>query len=140
MTNQEKKAYLRKYQEAERESSRLEEEIARWYSKAEKTTSVISQVPGGGGCDRLQGAVEEIDGLAIRLGEQRIKSVQTRQDVDRAIQSVTGERLQRLLRYRYIDGMSWKDISRTMNYVERHITRMHGEALNTMSLNVLSEV
>lgn len=133
MTNQEKKVYLKKYQEAERESSRLEEEIARWYSKAEKTTSVISQVPGGGGCDRLQGAVEEIDGLAIRLGEQRIKSVQTRQDVDRAIQSVTGERLQRLLRYRYIDGMTWEAIAEKMECSERWIYKLHRWALSAIS-------
>ena len=48
MTNQEKKAKLNQYREAEAESSRLEQEIIKWYSKAEKMTTAVKLVPGGG--------------------------------------------------------------------------------------------
>ena len=52
MTNQEKKAKLNQYREAEAEASRLEQEITKWYSKAEKMTTAVRLVPSGGAAGR----------------------------------------------------------------------------------------
>lgn len=49
MTNQEKKAELNQYREAEAEAARLEREICRWRSKAEKVTTAFKMLPGRGG-------------------------------------------------------------------------------------------
>lgn len=76
MTSQEKKEQLLKYREAEKESERLEQEIARWYSKAEKMTTIIKMVPGGGDGGRsIETAIEEVDALAGELAESRRKAV-----------------------------------------------------------------
>ena len=34
-----------------------------------------------------------------------------------------------ILRYRYIDGLSWEEISARLNYSKRNVTRIHGRAL-----------
>ena len=52
MTNQEKKAKLNQYREAEAESSRLEQEITKWYSKAEKLTTAVRIITSGGAAGR----------------------------------------------------------------------------------------
>jgi DNA-directed RNA polymerase specialized sigma24 family protein len=38
----------------------------------------------------------------------------------------------RLMRGRYIEGDSWKQIANKMNYGKRHITRMHGRILRKL--------
>lgn len=142
MTNQEKKAKLNRYQEAEAEAARLEGEIARLYSKAEKTTSTLSMVPGGGnGENKIEAAIEAIEGLASDLGEKQVKATKIRRDIEDAIASVPDERLRRLLRYRYIDGMKWERIRAVMGFEDvRQVYRLHGDALCAVSLNVMLEV
>lgn len=134
MTNQEKKEELNKYLEAEAQSARLTGEIARLYSKAEKTTATLSMVPGGGsGENKIEAAVEAIEALAVELGEKQLKATRIRRDIEDAIAAVPDERLRRLLRYRYIDGMKWERIAGVMGYEQRHVTRLHGDALTAIS-------
>ncbi|WMJ84551.1 hypothetical protein ACS3UN_06625 [Oscillospiraceae bacterium LTW-04] len=61
MTNIEKKAFLRRYGDNEREIKRLEEEISRWESRAEKVTASYSLAPAHGtDGDKVQVAVDNI--------------------------------------------------------------------------------
>lgn len=46
MSSQEKKNFLMRYRDCEREIVRLEEEIARWQSRAERITAGYSPAPG----------------------------------------------------------------------------------------------
>lgn len=74
MTNQEKKAKLNQYREAEAEAARLDLEITRLYSCAERATMVLKRTPGGGGDGRtLERAVEAIVDMADKLGAERLK-------------------------------------------------------------------
>ena len=59
MSSQEKKNFLMRYRDCEREIVRLEEEIARWQSRAERITAGYSPAPGAHGetRDRIQEAV-----------------------------------------------------------------------------------
>ena len=131
MTNQEKKAKLNQYREAEAESSRLEQEIIKWYSKAEKMTTAVKLVPGGGeGGRSLENSIEAIDALAGRLGEP----VRLRREIEDVIAAVPDGRLRMLLRYRYIDGMTWERIAVNMCMDARWIRRLHGRALSVLTL------
>ena len=148
MTNQEKKAKLNQYREAEAEAARLDLEITRLYSCAERATMVLKRTPGGGGDGRtLERAVEAIVDMADKLGAERLKAIRLRREIEDAVASVPDGRLRMLLRYRYVDGMTWERIAVNMGYERRHITRLHGEALTAMqvkdedmSLNVPLEV
>lgn len=48
LTSWEKKAYLERYQEVDREIDRLCEELSRWRALAIKITPILSQEPAGG--------------------------------------------------------------------------------------------
>lgn len=135
MTNQEKKAKLNQYREAEAESSRLEQEIIKWYSKAEKMTTAVKLVPGGGeGGRSLENSIESIDALAGRLGDKRRETVRLRREIEDVIAAVPDGRLRMLLRYRYIDGMTWERIAVNMCMDARWIRRLHGRALSVLTL------
>lgn len=130
MTSQEKKEQLLKYREAEKESERLEQEIARWYSKAEKMTTVIKLVPGGAGGGRsVENAIDEIDSLKNELAERRQKEVKLRRAIGAAIEAVDDEKCRRLLCYKYIDGLTWEEVAEAMDMSPRGATKMHGRAL-----------
>ena len=135
LTNQEKKAKLNQYREAEAEASRLEQEITKWYSKAEKMTTAVRLVPSGGAAGRsLENSIEAIDALAGRLGDKRRETVRLRREIEDVIAAVPDGRLRMLLRYRYIDGMTWTHIERQMGYERTQIWRLHGRALESINM------
>ena len=136
MNKQEKIAYLRKYREYGAEIERLEEEIARWRARAEKTTTTVKDVPVqcSGGRDRLQDSVIEIDQVVTVLAEAQRKLARARISIERAISTVAEDRLQRLLRYRYIDGMTWEAIAVKMSYSYMQIYRLHKKAKSEIML------
>ena len=126
MTNQEKKAYLLRYRDNEREIRRLQEEILRWESQSRKTTVSFG---GAGGEDRLQVAVEKIVRLQNRLTQQVIERVRLREQIEDAIASVEDERLRLLLRYRYIEGWTWEHIAVELDNSYQWVCHLHGMAL-----------
>ena len=131
MTSQEKKEMLLQYRAAEREEKRLEAEIQRWRSRAEKMTSGYGGTPSGGGDGRsLENTMAHIDDLTRQLANQRDRLVTLRQEIGMAIDSVPDARLRELLRLRYIDGLSFEQIAVRMNYSWRQVIRLHGAALS----------
>ena len=131
MTNQEKKAYLGRYRDNEREIRRPEEEILRWESLSRKTTTTMGAAGGGSnGEDKLQAAVEKIVRWQNRLTLQLAERVRLREEIEAAIGTVEDERLRLLLRYRYIDGLTFERIAVELNYSWRQICNLHGKALN----------
>ena len=135
MTNQEKKAYLSRYRDNEREIRRLQEEILRWESLAGRTTVSFGGAGGSNGEDRMQAAIEQIVALQNRLTLQLEQQVQVRDGIEAAIGTVPEERLRLLLRYRYIEGWTWERIAVEMNYAYRNVTRLHGQALADMKMS-----
>ena len=57
-------------------------------------------------------------------------------EADRLIHSLSDRTLREVLERRYLLYQKWEDIAEAMGYTVRHITRLHGEALQKMSLNV----
>lgn len=49
--------------------------------------------------------------------------------VESVINSLEDATLKAVLLYRYIEGMNWDEIALKMNYTERHMHRIHAEAL-----------
>lgn len=136
LTNQEKKRYLLRYRNNEAEINRMAEELTRWESKARRVTSNWGDTPGGRSeqSDRVQVCVEHIIKLQNQLAEQIDLGVQLRESIEAAISAVDDERLQLLLRYRYIDGMTWEKIAVTMRLDYRWVLRLHGKALIKLTI------
>ena len=108
-------------------------------------TTAVKLVPSGGAAGRsLENSIEAIDALAGRLGDKRRETVRLRREIEDVIAAVPDGRLRMLLRYRYIDGMTWERIAVNMNFKDvRHVYRLHGSALSLISeksLNVMVQV
>ncbi len=136
MTNQEKKDFLNRYRDNEREIRRLRNEIQRWKDSA-YITSVKYTGAGGGtdGQDKLQVNVERLVRLQNRLTAQMRARIQLRDEIEDAIESVPDDRLQLLLRYRYIEGLTFERIAVELNYSWRQTVRMHGRALSELKMS-----
>ena len=134
MTNQDKKAYLRGYLEAGREIDRLQEELARCQSLAAKITPTISDVPGGHGENRLQTAVEKIAELENQIAAKIDEWRAARDKIVEVINTVEDYRLRSILLQRYVQGKTFEQIAVSMHYDYRWITRLHGRALQKLTL------
>ncbi len=135
MTNSEKKAYLRQYGDNEREIRRLEEELARWESRAEKVTASYSLAPARGGeGDKVQLAVEHIAEIKAMLYDRLTDATELRRSIQAAINSTGNGRLKNLLEYRYIDNFTFERIAVEMDVSWRYVLRLHGDALTLIKI------
>lgn len=130
MTNQDKIKYLKQYRTNELETTRLQEELVRWDSKACKVTTGFSSTPAGGaGADKIQLCVEKIVEIQNQLTAQMIAGADLRSNIGSAIDSVPDIRLRQLLRYRYIDGMTWERVAVSIGCSWQNTHKMHRKAL-----------
>ncbi len=135
MTNAEKKHYLGQYKIADNQIDQLLEELARWKAKSTAVSPVYSDVPKGhNGADRMADAVARIVELEDEITERIDALVNMRRQIEADIATVPDGRLQQLLRYRYIDGMTWERIAVEMHYSYMQVCRLHGRALDEMML------
>lgn len=135
MTSQEKKEFLSRYLEILAEEKDIREEIAYWESKAQKVTSSWSAVPSGGeGSDKVQTGAIKIAELRESLIDKINQLVAVRIEIERAIGTVQDDTQRRLLRLRYIKGMTWEKITVEMNYTYQWVFELHGRALNKVEI------
>ncbi len=124
-----KKRFLGQYADNEREIRRLEEEICRWESRAQKMTAGYSHTPSHRGEDRVQSAVDEIVELRNLLYDRLVDATELRRQIAQAISVVPERRLRLLLEYRYIDGWTWEEVATALTLDYRWTLRLHDRAL-----------
>lgn len=135
MTNSEKKAFLRRYGDNEREIKRLEEEITRWESRAEKVTASYSLAPAhGADGDKVQVAVDNIAEVKAMLYDRLTDATELRRGIQAAIDTVEDGRLRNLLEYRYIDGLSWPKVAGKIHYEISQTYILHRIAIRTVEI------
>ena len=135
MTSQEKKEFLSRYLEIMAEEKDIREEIAYWESKAQKVTASWSAVPSGGkGSDKVQMGAIKIAELRESLIDKINQLVAVRIEIERAIGTVQDDTQRRLLRRKYINGLTLEQIAVEMHYSYVHTCRIHGYALSNIML------
>ena len=134
VTNAEKKAVLLEYQAIERRIKRLQSEKRGWLEKATAVSPNLSDMPKSGGTDKIQNAVCRIADIEQKINRDIDRKIDLRERIEAAICAIPDGRLRDLMRYRYIDGMTWEQIAVEMHYSYVHICRMHGQALAQIML------
>lgn len=135
LTSQEKKEFLSRYLEILAEEKDIREEISYWESKAQKVTSSWSAVPiGGKGSDKVQTGAIKIAELRESLIDKINHLVAVRIEIERAIGTVQDDTQRRLLRRKYINGLTLEQIAVEMHYSYVHTCRIHGYALSNIML------
>ena len=135
MRSQEKKKFLSRYLKVLAEEKDIREEIAYWESRAQKVTTSWSAVPGGGkGSDKVQTGAIKVAELRDSLMGKIEELAAVRAEIERAIGTVQDDTQRRLLRLRYIKGMTWEKVAIEMNYTYQWVCELHGRALNKVEI------
>lgn len=129
MDNKEKCRYLNQYRIMHIEIDQISEELQRWQDLATRISPSYSDMPHGGGNDKVQTAAVEVAELTDQLNEKIHQAVKMQQEIKELIGTIDDATLRRLMTYRYIHGKKWEEIAVLMNYDYRWILRLHGKAL-----------
>ena len=135
-TNNEKKAYLRRYIDSKRHEQVLLDELNTLESSYILPSKVIDDMPhGSGGDSDLSEFAARYDTLYRRIKDQYYHSMEIYAEISGAIEAMDGnEGLKTLLRYRYIQGLTWEQVAVNMHYSYRRITQLHGIALSVFKV------
>ncbi len=138
LTIAEKKTELEKYRDLWKDIKCLEDDILRLESAAEKVTSIISDLP------RVQSSKDKmvvVDDIIIKkekLQQKISEAMAKREYIENAIDRVDNSLYRRVLRYRYINGASFEEISVKENYNYKYITStIHPKALECIEFDSL---
>ena len=135
MTNAEKKAILLEYQAIERRINRLLDEKRGWMEKATAVNPVLSDMPKGGGTDKIQNAVCRIADIEADINREIDRQIDLRERIETAICAIPDGRLRDLMRYRYIDGLTWEKIAVNMEISYQWVCKLHGDALKEIEFS-----
>lgn len=133
MTNAEKKAYLNRYRELERQEAVLWAEYKAARLRYDSLRSpVYDGMPHEGTGDPT--AITAIKIAADRLEEKILEMIeakrQAREEIHQAIEALPTEAEKTVLYWRYIGGLSWEQVAVKCSYSYRHTLRVHGYALS----------
>lgn len=134
MTNAEKKDILLRYGFIERKISRLLEERRRWEDRALSLSRSFSDMPRGKSPDTISKSVCQIIELEQEIDRVIDETVELRRQIESAIAGLQDEKLCELLRYRYIEGMTWERVSEAMHMDVRWVLRLHRRALEKLTI------
>ena len=120
--------------------------INRKLLEVEQLESMINRVTPTLRADCVQGGTSDKVDSIIRLIELRTEAnelidqyVDTTREINRILDSMDDPLLAEILSERYIDGHTWEQIAANVNFQQRQVYRLHGQALQEfkkMSVNV----
>lgn len=135
MTDEEKRRWLRRYQDSLRRERELMQELETQRARATRTTAALTGMPGGAGDGQaLPRAVESIVDTQQELQAQINVCGATRREVAAALDQITDERDHEILRRRYLLGQKWEVIAYEMHMDYTNIWRRHRRALNNLAI------
>lgn len=127
------KEELRKFYSLRREADQLRDEVAE--------LKAIAASCGGGlnGMPRAPGAHSKVEDLVIRIDEavskyeaRIIKIIDLQIRIEEAIERLpTAEQM--LIRYRYLDGLTWEEVCVRLGYAWSQTHRLHAKALKDLT-------
>lgn len=130
MNNEEKKQYLRRYQVAKRREKLIQDAIAELRSSKTSPVGLGDGMPHGSGTSDLSGYAARLDELLRELAAEREMQMIVYREIRQQIGTVSDATEQEILSRRYLLGQSWEKIAVEMKYSYRHVTKLHGYALN----------
>ena len=136
-SNKRKKEYLNSYRDILELEKELSDEINRLRMDMQSPkSSALDSMPRRRNTEAdLSDYTVRIDTLLTRLQAAVDKRIMIRAEIGELLEQLP-ERENLLLYLRYIRGLSFRDISKRMQYEERQIYRIHGDALRHFPLRL----
>lgn len=132
--NEEKKRYLNGYRDCIRRERQLQEQIDELRSQQMFPSVNHDGMPQGNAHSDLSGYVARLDALISQLEQEQAMAVQQYKEIHDRIHKMQDGAEKEVLIRRYLMGKAWEQIAVEMNYTYRHVTRLHGTALQSFSL------
>lgn len=133
-SNDKKKEYLWRYRESVRMVARIESELIELRAMKSGIGISYDGMPSGTTQSDLSDYAAELDQLERELISERYKRIKLYQEIEQRIKGLKSKNENDVLHYRYIKGLDWWEVAEKMGYSERHITRIHGNALTNFEL------
>lgn len=133
MENKEKCRYLNQYRIMHIEIDQITKELQRWQDLATRISPSYSDMPHGGGSDRVQTAAVEVAELTDKLNQKLHQAIMVQENIKKLLESLDDIKLRQLMSYRYINGMRWEEIAVLMDYDYRYVLKLHGKSLCQIS-------
>lgn len=111
------------------EIDQITKELQRWQDLATRISPSYSDMPHGGGSDKVQTAAVEVAELTDKLNQKLHQAIMVQENIKKLLESLDDIKLRQLMSYRYINGMRWEEIAVLMNYDYRYVLKLHRKAL-----------
>lgn len=130
------KEYLQRYKTAQKEAEDVELRITQLRLRYAAPSAIeYSDMPRAHDSEHdLSDYMAKMDELTSYLVEKYKRCMGIEVDIYQRLDSMDRQEEREVLRYRYIDGMTWEQIAQRTGYVLRHIYRLHGNALQNFPL------
>lgn len=115
------------------EIDQITKELQRWQDLATRISPSYSDMPHGGGSDKVQTAAVEVAELTDKLNQKLHQAIMVQENIKKLLESLDDIKLRQLMYYRYINGMRWEEIAVRMDFNYRWVLRLHRKALNQIS-------
>ena len=123
------KQNLQRYREIMLEAEQLQEQMKRLESTIIFPSQKLKDLPPSSfDNDKMAKIVEKLLALQDLYAKKLSDSCVAQLEVESYISSLP-EREQRLMRYRYIEGLTWEQVADKMHYSLRRVRQIHDQAL-----------
>lgn len=133
-TVEEKKTFLRQYLHCVNVEKGIKDEIATLRASVMLPQSGSDGMPHGTNKSDLSGYAAKLDELIGKLQDELDNKWNARCAIVDAIEKLPDETEKAVLRFRYINGWKWEEIAEKLCYSDRHLTRLHGQALEDLEI------
>ena len=120
--------FLNSYWELKMEERRTERKIEELDAQCKSMTARMTGMPRGGGGD-YNAAWDALIDAKDKANDTVIQAIQQAKEIERFIDTLNGPLLRQLLRGKYLELRTLEQIAVELQYSERHVSRLHGQAL-----------
>lgn len=126
--------WLSRYRELVEEIDRETRQAHYWEDKAVSlSSSKLSFAPKTRRLVSMQDYVAEFLDLASHCAELGREAQAAKEEIEKVVDSLEEPSYRRVLRLKYIDGMTYQQIADHLHYSKRQIHRIHGRALKRVT-------
>lgn len=134
MTRSEKREWLWRLREIEPARRALGERYIRTEERLFACQELLKRCGTEKGRARLMASVRQCQGQMRKMDIQWARYEEIRMEVTRAISEVEDPVARKMMRARYLEGKSWKEIARNFNYCDSSVYLKHKRALDRLGL------
>ena len=128
------KLELQKYLQIDAQIDELILERCALMDRATKITPALNGMPHAPGVsDKICNAVAVIDSIDQKIADKMTELREEKERIEMAIANIPDARLRILMRYRYIQGLTWEKIAEKMDIELRWTYYLHNRALEDIT-------